>query len=128
MAANNSVTLIGNLGKDAELRYTQAGKPMSKFPLAVKGFGKDSKPDWFDITWFGNGAEALAQYMTKGKQVAIQGRLQKSSYEKDGKTIWKIDIIAQDVTLLGGGKPADDGEGASEDTGSNSESEDEIPF
>ena len=101
----NKVMLIGRLGKDPELRYTPAGTAVAKFSLATnrrKRNGGDQPPDWHRITVWSKLAEICAQYLTKGDQVMIQGRLEYGSYDKDGVKHYTTDIIAEDLEMLGG--------------------------
>src|SRR5579885_3812178 len=104
----NKVHLIGNLGRDAETRFTPAGVPVTKFSVATSRRWKDQQTgewkeetDWTRVVlWRG---ENVAPYLTKGKQVYVEGRLQTRSYDdKDGKKVWTTEVIADDVILLGG--------------------------
>lgn len=105
----NRVILIGNLGADAELKYTNSGQPVASMRLATseKWQGKDGqqqeRTDWHSLTLWGKRAEALAKYLTKGSRIAVQGRIQYREYEgRDGNKRWSTDIIVDDVELLGG--------------------------
>lgn len=106
----NKVMLIGNLGKDAETRHTQSGTAVTNFSLATARSVKNGQTgewrdetDWHDVVlWRG---ENVAQYLTKGTQVFIEGRLQTRSWEKDGKTHYRTEVVcdgASGLTLLGG--------------------------
>lgn len=102
----NAVIIIGRLTKDMELSYTQGGMAVGKFSFAVNrsiksGDNYESTADFFDILVFGKSAEALKQYMIKGKQVAINGSLRQDRWEKDGKKFSKVHIVATNVQLLG---------------------------
>ena len=117
MAANiNRVVLVGNLTKDPELRHTPSGTAVCSLRLAVNTRRKDSatgewteKPNYFDITVWGNQGESCAQYLSKGRPVAVDGRLDWREYEaKDGSKRQAIEIIADSVQFLGG---RGDGEG-----------------
>jgi single-strand DNA-binding protein len=90
----NKVVLTGFLGHDAELTYSKGeGKAIVKMSLGVtEGFGDKKKTQYFNITAFGY--EKLCEYLTKGSKVAISGKLQNSSYEKDGVKKYKTEIIA----------------------------------
>lgn len=108
MASLNKVMLIGNLGKDPETTTTQGGMTICKFPLATtetrtnKDTGEKTElTEWHRITVFGNQAESCARFLAKGRQAYVEGRLQTSSYEKDGITRYSTDIIANQVTFLG---------------------------
>lgn len=109
MADVNIVVIVGRLTRDAELKYTPTGMPVLSFSVAVNRRVKKNET-WieeacfFDVSYFGKGAEAINQYMTKGKQVAINGELRQDRWEKDGQARSKISIVANNVQLLGGGQ------------------------
>jgi single-strand DNA-binding protein len=121
MAANiNRVVLVGNLTRDPELRHTPSGMAVCSLRLAVNSRRKDpstgewgEKPNYFDITVWGNQGESCAQYLSKGRPVAVDGRLDWREYEaKDGSGKRQaIEIIADSVQFLGG---RGDGEGQSQ--------------
>src|SRR5258706_4972416 len=104
----NKVILVGNLGKDAETKFTQGGTAVTKFTIATGRRWKDKQSgewkeetDWHNVVLWQ--AENLANYLLKGKQVYIEGRLQTRSYEdKEGKKQWFTEVVADDVILLGG--------------------------
>ena len=100
----NSVCLIGRLTRDVEIRTTQSGHTIGKFTLAqnVKRKGQEES-HFFDCVLFGEIVGKIGQYMTRGKQVAIQGSLQQEKWEKDGQQRSKITVNARDIQLLGGG-------------------------
>jgi single-strand DNA-binding protein len=109
MSSINKVILIGNLGKDPEISYTPAELAVARFSIATSDTWKDkttgdknSKTEWHRVVAFGKLAEICGQYLTKGKQVYIEGRLQTSSYEKDGEKRYSTDIIANEMRMLGG--------------------------
>jgi len=104
----NKVILIGHLGRDAETAYTASQVAVTKFSVATSRRWKDQQTgewkeetDWSRVVlWRG---ENVAPYLTKGKQVYVEGRLQTRSYDdKDGKKVWTTEVIADDVILLGG--------------------------
>ena len=100
----NRVMLIGRLGKDPEFRYTPSGVAMAKFTLATdrwKRKGEEQPPDWHRITVWSKLAEICSQYLTKGKMVMIEGRIEYGSYEKDGVKHYTTDIIAENMEMLG---------------------------
>jgi single-strand DNA-binding protein len=109
----NKVILIGNLGRDAETKFTPQGTPVTKFSVGTNRRWKDQQSgewkeeaNWTNVTLWK--AENLANYLTKGKQVYVEGRLQTRSYEdKDGKKVWATDVVAEEVILLGGGRGGD---------------------
>ena len=104
----NHVVLVGRLTRDAELKYTNSGTALSKFSLAVnrsikKGDQWTDEVSFFDCTLWGKQAEAVNQYLAKGKQVAIDGELRQSRWEQDGQNRSKVEINANTLQLLGGG-------------------------
>ena len=108
MASLNKVTLIGNLGRDPEVSYTQGGLAVARFSIATSESWKDKatgerkeKTEWHRIVVFGKLGEICGEYLFKGKQVYIEGRLQTSSWEKDGITRYSTDIIASEMKMLG---------------------------
>lgn len=108
MASLNKIMLIGNAGKDADLRYTQNGTATATFRLAVNNRKKDpmgewqDATEWFNIVLFGDQAERLAQYITKGKPLYVEGRQQTRTWENDaGVKQYQAEIIAQAIQLLG---------------------------
>ena len=118
MANINRVVLVGNLTKDPELRHTPSGTAVCKLRVAVNTRMKDSatgewkdKPNYFDVTVWGNQGESCSQYLSKGRSVAVDGRLDWREWEaQDGTKRQAVEIIADTVQFLGG-RP--DGEGGS---------------
>lgn len=106
----NKVMLIGNLGTDPELKFSQAGGAILNISLATNEKWKDKagewqeKTEWHRVTLFGNRAEALGKILAKGKSIFVDGRLQTDSYEKDGVKRYATKIIANNIILLGGGE------------------------
>jgi single-strand DNA-binding protein len=104
----NKVILIGHLGRDAETKFTPSGVAVTKFSVATNRRWKDQQTgDWKEETDWANVVlwrqENLANYLTKGKQVYVEGRLQTRSYDdKDGKKQYMTEVVADDVILLGG--------------------------
>ena len=104
----NKVILIGHLGRDAETAYTASQTAVTKFSVATNRRWKDQATgDWKEETDWSNVVlwrqENLANYLTKGKQVYVEGRLQTRSYDdKDGKKQYRTEVVADDVILLGG--------------------------
>jgi single-strand DNA-binding protein len=104
----NKVTLLGNLGKDAETKFTPSGIARSTFSIATSRRWKDQQSgewkeetDWHNIVLWRS--ENLANYLLKGKQVYVEGRLQTRNYEdKDGQKKYMTEVVADDVILLGG--------------------------
>jgi len=100
---------IGRVTRDAELKYTSAGMAVCKFSIAANSRVKSGdtwadEASFFDVTLFGKSGEALKQYLVKGKQVGVDGRLKQDRWEQDGQNRSKIYIIADSVQLLGGDK------------------------
>jgi single-strand DNA-binding protein len=114
----NKVILIGHLGRDAETRFTPAGIAVTSFSVATNRRWKDQQTgewkeetDWAKVVLWRQ--ENLANYLTKGKQIYVEGRLQTRSYDdKDGKKQYTTEVVADEVILLGGR-----GEGGGPETG-----------
>ena len=103
-----SVFAIGRLTRDAELKFTAGGLAISKFSIACNSRAKKGdqwidEASFFEVSVFGKSAETLNQYLTKGKQIAVQGRMKQERWEKDGQNHSKIVINADNIQLLGGG-------------------------
>lgn len=104
----NQVILMGNLTRDQELRQTPNGQSVCSFSLALNRSYKGSDGEWteatdyVDVVAWGPLGERVAQYVTKGRPVLVNGRLQSSSWEQEGKKRTKVEVNAQDVTFLGG--------------------------
>lgn len=110
MGSVNKVILVGNLGRDAELRYTPGGAPVATLNLATtevwndKGGQKQEKTEWHRIVLWGKTAESLNEYLVKGKQIYVEGRLQTRNWEdKDGIKKYTTEVRGDRVVLLGGG-------------------------
>ena len=110
MAGVNKVILIGNLGRDPELRYTQSGQPVANFTMATTetwnkkdGSGKDERTEWHRIVAWGRTGELCAQYLAKGRTCYVEGRLQTREWEdREGKKQRTTEIVANTVQFLGG--------------------------
>ena len=119
MGSLNKVMLLGNVGHAPELRQTQSGLAVANFSVATSEGWKDgderkSRTDWHQVVVWGKLAETCGQYLTKGRQVMVEGRLQTRSYEdRDGNKRSVTEIVAQQVQFLGGRKDngADAGDG-----------------
>ena len=99
----NKVILTGRLTAKPELNYTQSQMAVTKFPIAVDRFSKDKGADFIRVTVFGRQAENICRYMDKGRMIAVEGSLQTGSYkDRDGKTVYTTDIIANHTEFLGG--------------------------
>lgn len=126
MAGLNKVMLIGNAGKDAELRYMASGTPQAKFSLAVNNRRRnqttnewEDNTEWFNILIWGDTAERVSQYITKGKQLYIEGRLQTRSWDgDDGQKHYMTEVVAQTVQLLGSREGGGQGGGGGDEWGS----------
>jgi single-strand DNA-binding protein len=109
MGSVNKAILVGNLGKDAELRYTPGGQSVASFSIATtenwtsKDGEKKEQTEWHRIVLWGKQAETLQPYLVKGKQVFVEGRLQTRQWEKDGQKHYTTEIKADRIVLLGGG-------------------------
>ena len=126
----NRVVLTGNLTRDPELSSTGGGLSICKLGIAVNTRRKsgdtwEEKPNFFRVTVFGRQAESCAQYLKKGRPVAIDGRLEWSQWERDGQKRESIDIIADSVQFLGGREDAGNGNGFSSSVRAN---ESDIPI
>jgi single-strand DNA-binding protein len=104
----NQVTLMGNLTRDPELRTTPNGQSVCSFSLALNRSYKGADGEWkeatdyVDIVAWGPLGERVEQYVTKGRPVLVSGRLQSRSWEQEGQKRSKVEVVAQDVTFLGG--------------------------
>ena len=102
----NEVTLIGNLGRDPELKHTNKGTAVCNLSLATTHRAKvgdqwQDQTEWHRVTVWGKTAENVAQYCQKGKQIFVRGRIQTRSYEKDGQRHYATEIVAEFVKFLG---------------------------
>ena len=123
----NHVCLVGNLTKDVELRYTTDQKPIARFSIAVNdGYGENQRTSYINIVVFGKQAENADRFLSKGSKVGVTGRIQTGSYEKDGRTVYTTDIIANNVEYLNT-RPHEPGTQA-EPSGFTALREDDIPW
>lgn len=141
----NVVVITGNLTRDPELRHTEAGTPVCNLRVGVNGRRKNAhdewldKPNFFDVTVWGKRGESCAEYLAKGRPVAVEGRLDWREYTKDDEKRQSVQIVANSVQFLGG-KPEEEGGDADATASENSEdrqpagvaagggAEDDIPF
>jgi single-strand DNA-binding protein len=106
----NKVILVGNLGNDPEVKYTQGGMAITSLSLATTSVRKDrdgnqqEKTEWHRVKLFGKLGEIAGEYLKKGRQVYIEGRIEYGSYEKDGVKHYTTDIVADEMQMLGGGE------------------------
>ena len=113
----NKIIVIGNLGRDPEMSYTSGGNAVTKFSVATNrryttsAGDQREETDWFNVSAWGRLAETCNQYLTKGQQVYVEGRMSSRTYEgRDGQTRVSIDIFLNDVQFLG--RKGEDGGGA----------------
>ena len=106
----NKVILVGNLGKDPEVRFTPNGKALAKFPVATserwtdQDGNRQERTEWHNVVVWGKQAETCGQYLAKGRQVFIEGSIRSRQYDdKDGNKRYITEIVARDVRFLGGG-------------------------
>jgi len=140
MGSVNKVILVGNLGRDAEVRYTPGGAAVATLSLATTEVFKDKdgqrqeQTEWHRVVLWGKTAETLSEYLRKGKQIYVEGRLQTRSWDdKEGKKRYTTEIRGDRVVLLGGpgrGGPAEREEGVREPAKEPTAdiTEDDIPF
>jgi single-strand DNA-binding protein len=110
MGSVNKVILVGNLGRDAELRYTPGGAAVATLNMATtetwndKSGQRQEKTEWHRVVFWGKVAESLTEYLTKGKQVYVEGRLETRQWnDKDGNKRYTTEIKGDKIVLLGGG-------------------------
>ena len=143
MAAVNKAIILGNLGRDPEVRFTQSGRAVANFTVATTDTwfdqenGRQERTDWHNIVVWGKQAETCGQYLSKGRQVYVEGRIQTRSYDdRDGNKRYVTEIVAQRVQFLGGGGGEGRSSGQSESGGGASggyeappiPDDDDVPF
>mgnify|MGYP001159822107 FL=1 len=141
----NKIIVIGHLGRDPEMRYTPNGQAVTSFSVAssrrytTSGGEQREETEWFNVSAWGKLGETCNQYLTKGQQVYIEGRMSSRTYEgRDGTTRVSIDVFLNDVQFLGGrsgdgggmsdAAPYGAGVGAMADDGPAFDSVDDLPF
>ena len=135
----NKVMVIGHLGRDPEMRYTPAGRPVTNFNVATSRSWNTSNGDrrteteWFNIVAWGNLAEICNKYLSKGQQVYIEGRLQTRHWEDDeGNKRSTVEVVAREMVMLGKRKKTEESQDAETEedfeTEYDEEDEDEFPF
>jgi len=107
MADINVVILVGRLTRDAELKYTSGGQAVCKFSVAVNRRRKngdqwEDEANYFDVVLWGRQGESLNQYLQKGKLVGVEGELRQDRWQQDGQNRSKVEIVANNIQLLGG--------------------------
>jgi len=135
----NKAILVGRLGADPEVRFTGAGRAVCNFRIATDSVWKDrdgnrqKRTEWHKIVVFGPQGETCGKYLSKGREVYVEGELQTRSYEKEGQKHYSTEIVAQTVRFLGGGGER----GAGRDMGGDSDmgggfdapmADDDVPF
>jgi single-strand DNA-binding protein len=133
MRGVNKVILIGNLGRDPELRYLPSGQAVAKFTLATGMRWKDKtgqlqeRTDWHNIVAFGRQGEVCNEYLKKGSPIYVEGRIQTRSWEdKDGNKKYMTEIIAQSVNMLGRkGEPEEE---VPEEVAETKTEDEDLPF
>ena len=140
MASFNKVIIAGNLTRDVELRYTPSGTPVTDVGLAVndRRKGKDGEyvdeVSFIDVTMWSKTAEIASQYLSKGANVMIEGRLKQESWEKDGQKHYKIKVICERLVMLGkkadgdSSRRAEPTSAAESNYSDNDYQSDDIPF
>ena len=134
MASVNKVIIVGNLGRDPEIRYMPSGDAIANIAVATSYKSKDrntgeqkEQTEWHRISFFGRLAEIVGQYLKKGSSVYVEGRLQTRKYtDKDGIERYATDIIAENMQMLGG-RQGMGGDGGMDDGGSGGGSYDSAP-
>ena len=107
MADINHVVLVGRLTRDAELKYTASGQAVCKFSIAVNRRRKngdqwEDEANYFDVVLWGRQGESLNQYLLKGKSVGVDGELRQDRWQQEGQNRSKVEIVANNIQLLGG--------------------------
>ncbi len=131
----NKVFLLGNVGKDPEIRSTQGGMQVASFSLATADRAKDAqgnwadKTEWHNIVCFQRTAEVVRDYVKKGSQVLIEGKIQTRSWDDktSGEKKYKTEILCNELTLLGGKSSGDSGGGSYSKPASSSSSDQRQP-
>ncbi len=144
----NKAILVGNLGKDPEVRFTPSGRAVAKFPVATserwtdQDGNRQERTEWHNIVVWGKQAETCGQYLSKGRQVYVEGSIRSRQYDdKDGNKRYITEIVARDVRFLGGGggggrsvsdqgfsAPMGEDAGGPGGPGSPAGTDDDIPF
>ena len=119
MASINRVILVGNLGKDPEIRHIEGGVTVARFPIATSETYKDKtgnkveRTEWHNIVAWRGLAEVAEKYLKKGQSVYIEGKIRSNNYQdKDGIQRYSIEIVADNMTMLGGSRGEGNGHGA----------------
>jgi single-strand DNA-binding protein len=110
----NVVTLIGNLATEVDLRDVGPDKKVASFLLAVDRAGRDGGADFVNVSAWDRQAELCAEYLGKGRRVAVDGRLKSRSWEEEGKRRTAVEVVARRIEFLGGGPQRDEEEGGAD--------------
>jgi len=131
----NKVMIIGHLGRDPEMRYTPSGRPVTTFTVATSRSWntvdgeRHTETEWFNVVAWGNLAEICKQYLTKGQQVYIEGRLQTRRWDdKEGNKHSSVEIVANEMMMLGDRRDSNHQPNEQETPEDSSAGEDEFPF
>ncbi|MCA9520982.1 MAG: single-stranded DNA-binding protein [Myxococcales bacterium] len=133
----NKVILVGNLGADPEIRYTGGGQAVANFRIATsenwtnKEGSRESRTEWHRVVVWGKQAELCKEYLSKGRQVYVEGRLQTRQWDdKDGNTRYTTEVVAQSIRFLGGrgSDTRDDHSGDTSSAPADDFYENDIPF
>lgn len=143
MAGINKAILVGNLGKDPEIRTIDSGRKVAQFPLATTETYKDKngqrvdQTEWHNVVFWGAIADVIEKYLKKGSQIYVEGRIRTRSYEdKEGVKKYITEIMGDKMTMLGSGPrnndstPSSNGNGKAEPVGQSfaADQEDDLPF
>jgi len=133
----HKITIIGHLGRDPEMKYTPDGQAVTTFSVASSRKYKTAageqreETEWFNCSAWGKLADVCNQYLIKGKQVYVEGRLKTRTYQaQNGETRFSIDVTCQEIQFLGGGQGQGQGQGQEdrEPVGAGQEDGEDIPF
>lgn len=131
----NKYTCVGNLGRDPDVRYTDRGGAVANMSVAIGERKKEGDTwkdhtEWVRVVAFGKLAELVEKFLTKGRQVYVEGRLQTRSYkDKDGVEKWSTEVVAREILFLGGPNSAQGGAGKSNPVRDDFlEGDDDLPF
>lgn len=126
----NTVILIGRLTRDADIRQSQGENPIvvARYTLAVDRKGKDAGADFINMVSFGKTAEFIEKYVHKGTKIALRGRIQTGSYEKDGKKIYTTDVVAEEVEFAESKKSQEETNALDDFVNVTEANMDELPF
>ena len=135
MAGVNKVILVGNLGKDPEVKYLDNGVAVANFSLATtenyknKEGEKVSQTEWHNIVLWRGLAEVAEKYLKKGASVYVEGKIKTRKWEdKDGNTRYNTEILADNMTMLGGKQSQEDSQSSASKSVANDDEADDLPF